>query len=65
MEIVKTFEKVNQIEIPFSIAPRRLGDVPFSVAGTSKVLKQLNWKTKFNLEQMCKDGWAWYKGKIK
>ena len=48
-ELIKTFEKVNRIKIPFSIAPRRDGDVSFLVADASKALKYLNWKTKYNL----------------
>ena len=60
-ELIKTFEKVNRIKIPFSIAPRRDGDVSFLVADASKALKYLNWKTKYNLEEMCRDGWTWYK----
>jgi len=60
-ELIKTFEKVNRIKIPFSIAPRRDGDVSFLVADASKALIYLNWKTKYNLEDMCRDGWNWYK----
>ena len=60
-ELIKTFEKVNRIKIPFSIAPRRDGDVSFLVADASKALKYLNWKTKYNLDEMCRDGWNWQK----
>ena len=58
-ELIKTFEKVNKIKIPFSISSRRKGDVPFLVADKSKAQKLLNWQTKYNLEDMCRDGWAW------
>ena len=61
IELIKTFEKVNKIIIPYSISPRRDGDVSYLVADSSKALKYLNWKTKYNLEDMCRDGWTWYK----
>ena len=63
-ELIKTFENVNKIKIPFSISTRRKGDVPFLVADTSKALKVLNWQTKYNLEDMCRDGWVWNNSKL-
>ena len=59
MELIKTFERVNKVILPFEIYPRRLGDVPKLVADNSYTKKILNWSPKKNLEKMCEDGWRW------
>lgn len=59
LELIKTFNKVNNIEIPFSFKPRREGDLEYLVADNSRILFTLDWKPKRNLNDMCKDGWNW------
>ena len=61
LELIKTFENVNNIKINFEFAKRREGDIANSFADTSKLIKKLNWIPKKNLEDMCKDGWKWQK----
>jgi UDP-glucose 4-epimerase len=56
-EMVKVFEKINNINIPFQIQPRRAGDIAFCYAAVSKIKNHLNWSAKFNLEDMCRDVW--------
>ena len=57
LEIVKTFEKVNNVVIPYKICNRRPGDKDIVYCDSSKALKELNWKAKKNLEDICKDGY--------
>lgn len=59
LEVVKTFEKVNGISIPYKIVNRRKGDIAISFADTTKSNKQLDWSTKRNLEDICRDVWRW------
>lgn len=59
LDIVKTFERVNNIEIPFVIAPRRPGDLAVCYSDPSKAEKELGWKAQKNLEDMCRDTWRW------
>jgi UDP-glucose 4-epimerase len=54
LEIVKAFEKVNNIEIPFRFAPRRSGDLPAFWADTEKAKHLLNWETTRTLADMMK-----------
>ena len=61
LDIVNAFKKASGIDLPVKSAARRAGDVPRSCANPDKANKELNWKAKYNLEEMCKDGWAWYK----
>lgn len=59
LELIKTFEKVNNIKINFEFINRRDGDVANSFADTSELIKKLNWSPQKSLEDMCKDGWKW------
>lgn len=56
-EMVKTFESVNSISIPFRIMPRRDGDVGLCYANVDKIYHELGWKFKRNLNHMCSDAW--------
>ena len=57
LEIVKTFEKVNNIKVPYEIVERREGDIDECYSDPSKAQKELNFKTKYTLEDMVKDAW--------
>ena len=59
LDIVKTFEKVNEIKIPYVIAPRRPGDIATCYSDPTKALNELGWKAERNLEDMCRDTWRW------
>ena len=59
LELVRTFEKVNKINVPFKFSDRRDGDAAIVVADNSLVKNILNWKPTRNLEDMCRDGWQW------
>ena len=56
-ELIKTFESVNSLKIPYKISKRRAGDVARCYADPSLALKELNWQTEYNLSEMCKDAW--------
>ncbi len=59
LELVKTFEQVNNIKIPIEFSGRRRGDYASVVADNSLAISCLNWYPKRCLEDMCKDGWKW------
>ena len=61
LEVVKTFNEVNKLNLSYKFVKRRDGDAPFIVADNKLAMKLLNWKPKRNLEDMCKDGWLWIK----
>ena len=61
LDLVKTFEKVNEIEVACFFGDRRKGDVACLVAENSFAKKILNWKPEKTLADMCKDGWIWQK----
>ncbi len=59
LEVIETFEQVNQIKVPFEIVARREGDLPIIYGDPSKAQEQLGWKAAFGLEEMLKDAWDW------
>ena len=61
LDIFRAFEKVNDIKVPYVIAPRRAGDIATCYAEPKKALALLGWKAERNLEDMCRDAWRWQK----
>ena len=61
LDLVKTFERVNGVAIPYDIAARRAGDIAECYADASKAKELLGWEAEKNLEDMCRDTWNWQK----
>lgn len=61
LELISTFESVNNINIPYDIVDRRSGDIDTVFADASKALKELNWKTELTVEDMVRDSWNFEK----
>ncbi|MBQ6815020.1 MAG: UDP-glucose 4-epimerase GalE [Lachnospiraceae bacterium] len=61
LDMVKAFEKANDIKVPYVIAPRRPGDIDTCYADSTKAEKMLGWKAEKSLEDMCRDTWNWQK----
>ena len=59
LDLVKTFEKVNGVKIPYVITDRRPGDIALCYADTAKAEKVLGWKAEKGIEDMCRDSWNW------
>ena len=61
LDVVKTFEKASGVNIPYEMKPRRAGDVPVNYCDATKAEKELGWKAKRDLFDMCEDSWRWQK----
>jgi UDP-glucose 4-epimerase len=61
LELIQTFEEVNDCRIPYQIAARRAGDVAACWADVSLAAQILQWQAKRDLAQMCRDSWHWTK----
>lgn len=57
LEIINTFEKVNNVKVNYKIAPRRPGDIDECYSDPSKALKELGFKCEKTLEDMVRDSW--------
>jgi len=65
LEMVKEFEKANNVKIPYVIDARRLGDLATVYSDTTKAQKELGFKTERTLSDMCRDTWMWQKNNPK
>ena len=61
LDIVKNFEEANDLKIPYSIKPRRAGDIATCYADPTKAKKELGWEAKYGIKEMCADSWRWQK----
>ena len=59
LELVKSFEKVNGVKIPYKIKDRRPGDIATCYADPKKAYEELGWKAKYDIDDMCRDSWNW------
>ena len=61
LDIVKTFERVNNVKVPYEIVGKRPGDIAVCYADPTKAKEELDWIAKKDLEDMCKDTWNFQK----
>jgi UDP-glucose 4-epimerase len=61
LQVVKAFEETNNIKIKYDICPRRAGDVPIVYADTKKAQHELGFRTRYGIEDMCRDSWNFCK----
>ena len=61
LELVKAFELASNIIIPIKVSPRRNGDLPAFWANTLFAFERLGWKATLDVNEMCRDAWAWQK----
>ena len=59
LEVIRAFERVTGMRIPYEVAPRRAGDVENCYADATLAGKALGWRTDLGIEDMCADAWAW------
>ena len=60
-QVLKTFEKVNNVKVNYKIVKRRPGDIAVSYADATKAQNELGWKAELTLEDMCRDSYMFTK----
>lgn len=58
-ELLKAFESVVGRPIPFTVTPRRPGDIAECYADTSLAKKLLGWSSTREISKACADAWRW------
>ena len=61
LSLVKIFEKVNNVKVPYIFTSRRIGDTCYLVADNSCLRSEFHITPKKSIEDMCRDGWRWKK----
>ena len=59
LQVIKAFDKACGRELPYTIKPRRPGDIAACYADASKAAKELGWKATHDIDDMCSSLWAW------
>ncbi|MBS4749937.1 UDP-glucose 4-epimerase GalE [Granulicatella sp. zg-ZJ] len=59
LELLRAFERVSGVHIPFKISERRAGDIATCYANPTLALEELHWQTEKTIDDMCQDTWRW------
>ncbi len=59
LEVVDAFSRASGTEIPYTIVPRRAGDIATCYADPSFACEILGWRAERDLLSMCADAWRW------
>lgn len=59
LQLVQAFEQINNVQVPYIMAPRRPGDLAAIYADVAKAKSVLNWQTSRSIDDMCRDTWNW------
>lgn len=59
LDMVNAFSRVNGVAVPYSVAPRRPGDIAVCYAEPSKAKALLGWQAEKTLDDMVRDSWRW------
>lgn len=61
LDVVNAFMKVNGVNVPYVIKPRRAGDIATCYCNPAKAKAELGWEAMYGIEEMCRDSWNWQK----
>lgn len=59
LEMIRAFERANDLTLPFRIGPRRPGDIPASFTDPTLANEALGWKAERTIVDICRDAWRW------
>jgi UDP-glucose 4-epimerase len=62
LDLVNSFEKNNDLKIPYQLTDRRPGDIATCYASPTKAKEELGWEATRGIDDMCKDSWRWQSG---
>lgn len=59
LDVIHAFEKACGHKLPYSIKPRRAGDIAACYANAAKAKRELGWEAKLGIDDMCASLWNW------
>ena len=59
LDLVHAFEEANGMPVPYTIAPRRAGDIATCYSDPAKAKALLGWEAQYGVQDMCRDSWRW------
>lgn len=64
LQLIKTFEEINNVKVPYIFGPRRDGDIDVCYSDVSLAKSKINWTTSRTIIDMCRDEWRWQRNNI-
>lgn len=61
LELIQKFEAATKVKLPYTIGPRRPGDVEKTYANPEKANKVLGWKSAISIDDALLHSWEWQK----
>jgi UDP-glucose 4-epimerase len=61
LELIKTFEEVNNVKVNYKISGRRDGDVVQIYSDSTKAKTILGWEPRYDIKDMVSSAWKWHK----
>ena len=59
LDVIHAFEKACGHKLPYSVKPRRAGDIASCYADADKAKKELGWQAQLGIDDMCASLWKW------
>jgi len=59
LDVIHAFEKACGHKLPYTIKPRRAGDIAACYANAEKAERELGWKAELGIDEMCQSLWKW------
>jgi UDP-glucose 4-epimerase len=63
LDIITTFEKINNIKLDWIIDEKRDGDIGKLCANCDKIYNDMGWEAEYNIEDMCRDTFNYFSKK--
>ena len=61
LDVVNAFIKANGVDVPYTLKPRRPGDIATCYCNPAKAKAELGWEALLGIDEMCRDSWNWQK----
>ena len=62
LDVIRSIERITQRKVKIIFKQKRKGDPPILVAKCKKILKELNWKPKYNsIDKIIITAWNWHR----
>ena len=61
LELINTFEKVNDVKLNYEFSERRDGDLAVVYANSEKAFLELGWESTYTVDDMCRHGYNFIK----
>lgn len=59
LEVLRAYEKACGKTLPYVVDPRRPGDIAECYADPERAEREMGWKARYGIEEMCASSWKW------